>query len=96
MVSALASGARGPRFDPCPLQGKFWSPNTLSQVSFVGMILDKCIVLLIWMSPVQGKSPLVQISILLLVGFHPATRSVQCTPARGQKYFNIALALQDE
>ena len=39
------------------------------------------------MSPVQGKSPPVQvknptvISIWLLVGFHPATRSVQCTPA---------------
>ena len=40
-----------------------------------------------WMSPVQGESPLCRlknptvISILLLVGFHPATRSVQSTPA---------------
>ena len=39
------------------------------------------------MSSVQGESPLVQvkepsvISIWLLVGFHPATRSVQSTPA---------------
>ena len=39
------------------------------------------------MSPVQGESPLVQvkdptvISIWLLVGFHPTTRSVQSTPA---------------
>ena len=39
------------------------------------------------MSPVQGKSPPVQvknptvIKIWLLVGFHPATRSVQSTPA---------------
>ena len=40
-----------------------------------------------WMSPVQGESPLVQVkepygnSIRLLVGFHPATQSVPCTPA---------------
>ena len=39
------------------------------------------------MSPVQGESPLVQVKELygnlkwLLVGFHPATRSVQSTPA---------------
>ena len=40
------------------------------------------------MSPVQGKSPLVQVEelygnneIWLLVGFHPATWSVQSTPA---------------
>ena len=39
------------------------------------------------MSPVQGKSPLCKlknpmvISIGLLVGFHPATWSVQSTPA---------------
>ena len=40
-----------------------------------------------WMSPVKGESPLVQvkepygISILLFVSFHPATWSVQSTPA---------------
>ena len=40
-----------------------------------------------WVSPVQRKSPLCRlknptvISIWLLVGFHPATRSVQSTPA---------------
>ena len=40
-----------------------------------------------WMSPVQGKSPPVQVKepygnlIWLLVGFHPATRSVLSTPA---------------
>ena len=34
-------------------------PNTLSLVSFAGMTLDKCSVLR--MSPVQGKSPLVQL-----------------------------------
>ena len=45
MVSALASGARGPRFDPCSRRGKFLSLNTLSLVSFAGMTLDKCIVL---------------------------------------------------
>ena len=39
------------------------------------------------MSHVQGKSPLVQvkkptvIKIWLLIGFHPATRIVQSTPA---------------
>ena len=38
------------------------------------------------MSPVQGESPLVQVKepygnlIWLLVGFHPAPRSVQSTP----------------
>ena len=36
-----------------------------------------------WMSPVQGKSPPVQVKepYGILVGFHPATRSVQSTPA---------------
>ena len=40
-----------------------------------------------WMSPVQGKSPPVQIKEpygnldMVLVRFHPATRSVQSTPA---------------
>ena len=45
VVSALASGARGPRFDPCSQRGKFLSPNTLSLVSLAGMTLEKCIVL---------------------------------------------------
>ena len=66
-------------------------PNTLSLVSFAGMTLDKCIVLRI--GTLTGcplcreshplcrlKNPTV-ISIWLLVGFHPATRSVQSTPA---------------
>ena len=63
----------------------------LSLVSFAGMTLDKCIVLRI--GTLTGcplcreshplcrlKNPTV-ISIWLLVGFHPATRCVQCTPA---------------
>ena len=87
----LASGARGPRFDPRSRRGKFRCPNTLSLVSFAGMTLDKCIVLRI--GTLTGcplcmeshplcrlKNPTV-ISIWLLVGFHPATRSVQSTPA---------------
>ena len=91
VVSALASGARGPRFDPRSRRGKFRSPNTLSLVSFVGMTLDKCIIFRI--GTLTGcplcreshplcrlKNPTV-ISIWLLVGFHPTTRSVQCTPA---------------
>ena len=49
VFSALASGARGPRFDPRSRRGKFWSPNTLSVVSFAGMTLDKFIVLRIGM-----------------------------------------------
>ena len=47
-VSALASGAWGPRFDPRSRWGKFRCPNALSLVSFAGMTLDKCIVLQIW------------------------------------------------
>ena len=60
----------------------------LSLVSFAGMTLDKCIVLPI--RTLTGcplcreshplcrlKNPMV-ISIWLLVGFHPAIRSVQC------------------
>ena len=63
----------------------------LSLVSFAGMALDKCIVFRI--GALTGcslcreshplcrlKSPMV-IQIWLLVGFHPATRSVQSTPA---------------
>ena len=60
-------------------------------VSLAGMTLDKCIVLRIGMltgCPLCREShPLCRlksptgISIWLLVGFHPATRSVQSTPA---------------
>ena len=91
VVSALASGARGPRFDPRSWRGKFLSPNTLFLVPFAGMTLDKCIVLRI--GTLTGcplcreshplcrlKNPTV-ISIWLLVDFHTAIRSVQCTPA---------------
>ena len=91
VVSALASGARGPRFDSCSRRGRFRSPNTLSLVSFAGMTLDKCIVLRIGTltgCPLCREShPLCRLKnptiilIWLLVGFHPATRSVQCTPA---------------
>ena len=60
----------------------------LSLVSFAGMTLDKCIVLRIGtltgcplcreIHPLcRLKNPMV-ISMWLLVGFHPATRSVQC------------------
>ena len=65
--------------------------NTLSLVSFAGMTLDKCMVLRI--GTLNGcplcreshplcrlKNPML-ISIWLLVGFHPAARSVQRTPA---------------
>ena len=82
---------RGPRFDPRSRRGKFRCPNTPSLLSFAGMTLDKCIVLRI--GTLTGcplcreshplcrlKNPTV-ISIWLLVGFHPATRSVQSTPA---------------
>ena len=89
--SSPASGARGPRFDPRSRRGKFLCPNTLSLVSFAGMTLDKCIVLRIGTltgCPLCREShPLCRlknrtlISIWLLVGFHPATRSVQSTPA---------------
>ena len=41
VVSALASGARGPTFDPRSRRGKFRSPTTLSLVSFAGMTLDR-------------------------------------------------------
>ena len=74
------------------IQNKFRCPNTLSLVSFAGMTLDKCIVLRI--GTLTGcplcreshplcrlKNPTTVISIWLLVGFHPATRSVQSTPA---------------
>ena len=46
---ALASGARGPRFDSRSRREKFRCPNTLSLVSFAGMTLDKRIVLRIGM-----------------------------------------------
>ena len=85
------SGARGPRFDSRSRREKFRCPNTLPLVSFAGMTLDKCIVLRI--GTLTGcplcreshplcrlKNPTV-ISIWLLVGFHPATRSVLSTPA---------------
>ena len=88
VISALASGARGTRFDPRSLRGKFQSQNTLSPVSFAGMTLDKIIVLRI--GTLTGcplcreshplcrlKNPTV-IKIWLLLGFHPATGSVQC------------------
>ena len=37
VVSALASCARGPGFDPRQRRGKFVGPNTLPFVSFAGM-----------------------------------------------------------
>ena len=64
VVSALASGARGPRFDPRLQRGKFCSTNTLSLVSFAGMTLDKCIVLRIGTlteCPLCRESPLAQV-----------------------------------
>ena len=76
---------------PARGEEKFRCTNTLSLVSFAGMTLDKCIVLRI--GTLTGcplgreshplcrlKNPTV-ISIWLLVGFHPAYRSVQSTPA---------------
>ena len=71
-------------------RGKFRCPNMLSVVSFSGMALIKCIVLrtgTLTGCPLcreshplcRLKNPMV-ISIWLLVGFHPATWSVQSTP----------------
>ena len=37
VVSAFASGARGPWFDPCSRREKFRSPNTLFLLSFAGI-----------------------------------------------------------
>ena len=37
VVSILAFGARGPRFDPRQQRGKFGGPNSLPFVSFAGM-----------------------------------------------------------
>ena len=37
VVSAMASGARGPRFDPRSRQGKFRSQKRISLVSFARM-----------------------------------------------------------
>ena len=48
VVSTLASGARGSRFDPRSQRGKFQCSNTLSLVPFAGMTLDKCIFRRIW------------------------------------------------
>ena len=85
------SGAIGPRFDPCSQPEKLQCPNMLSKVSFAGMTLDKCPVLRIVTltecplcresHPLcRFKNPTV-IQIRLLVGFHPAARRVQSTPA---------------
>ena len=52
VVMALASGARGPRFDLCSQRGKIRCPNTLSLLSFAGMTLDKCAVL--WIGTLTG------------------------------------------
>ena len=53
VVSALNSGARGPRFDPRSRQRQFRSLKTLSLVS-----IDRDVN---WMFLVQGKSPPVQL-----------------------------------
>ena len=77
----------------------------VSSVSFAGTTLDKCIVLQIRMltecplcresHPLcRLKNPTV-ISIWLFVGFHPATRSVQCTPVDA-KYFKQGFPLPFE
>ena len=49
VFNALASDARGPRFDPRSRRGKFRCPNTLSLVSFAGMALIKSAVFRIGM-----------------------------------------------
>ena len=36
--NALVSGARGARFNPCGRRRKVWCPNTVTFVSFAGMI----------------------------------------------------------
>ena len=42
MVSALASGARGLRFNPRSGKGQVPSPNMLFLVLFAGKLLNKC------------------------------------------------------
>ena len=79
MVSALASCARGPGFDPRRRRGKFVGPNTLPFVSFTGMTLHDTVRRpsdrdVNWRPPVQGQSSPVQVkdpytgSILMHVG----------------------------
>ena len=68
---------------------KFWCPNTLSLVSFAGMTQDKCTNHwpldqdVDWMSPVQGKSPLVQVkepySNLDMGTFRLSSCNLECT-----------------
>ena len=63
VVSTLASGARGSRFNPRSQRGKFRCSNTLSLVPFAGMTLDVHLLSKLddnWMSPVHGKVPLMQ------------------------------------
>ena len=66
----------------------------LSLVSFAGMILNQCTVL--WMRTLTGDPLSMEshpdttvIKIWLLVGFHPATRSVQSTPVIMVKYDQV-------
>ena len=65
VVSALAFSARGHGFDPRGRRGKFRYPNILCVVSFAGMTLNKCALILDrdvnWRPLVQGESPPVQV-----------------------------------
>ena len=60
----------------------------LSLVSFAGLTLDKCIVLQIGMLTgcllCRLKNSTL-IWIWLLLGFHPATQSAQCTPTNNAR-----------
>ena len=85
---ALASGARGPRFDPRSRRGKIRSPSVICRDD-TRSVLRPSDQDVNWMSPVQGKSPLVQVKepygnldmVTCRLSSCSATRSVQCTPA---------------
>ena len=51
-LGSLASGARGPRFDPRSWRGKFRCLNMLSLMLFAGMTLDKIVIL--WIMTLNG------------------------------------------
>ena len=84
VVSAFASGAIGRGLIPACGEEKFQCRNTLILVSTkqVHHPLDLDVN---WMSPMQEKSPPMQVKEpysnldMFIVGFHPATRSVQST-----------------
>ena len=82
VVSALASGARGPRFDPRSRRGKLEFEHAFSTV--ICRTLTRCPLCRESHPLCRLKNPEV-ISIWLLIGFHLAARSVQYTPANNAR-----------